>query len=113
MTTITKLEAVNRYPGSRQRFSVTTELRYNGRQIGVCFIAPDEAGRQVHSGPDVPGPWASTFGIASVISAHPIPPTPTVEVADGDRVEIEGVVFEVGPPRNRFDRYPTLTVVSP
>lgn len=93
----------------------------NGRipgRFGVGAVPSGQSARQVDRGPLVEGPWAYTFPLCTVIAADPDQGTfgdmrrlreagKVHEVQDGDRVTIDGVVYEVGPdPRNR--QYPIL-----
>lgn len=40
-------------------------------RYGICFIPRGDSGRQVYQGPMVPGPWAQTYGLSTVIAANP------------------------------------------
>lgn len=42
-----------------------------GHRYGICFIPSGDEGRQKFQGPMVPGPWAKTYGLSTVIAANP------------------------------------------
>lgn len=76
------------------------------KRFGIGGVPAGHVGRQVTQGPLVPGPWAFTFGLASVIAANPEHGTygeikrnlaagreHTVE--EGDRIVFDGVTYEV------------------
>ena len=87
---------------------------------GICFIPKGAEGRQVFQGPMVPGPWASTFGLATVIAAggrgtgYDVEQGKlagqVIEAEPGDRLVLDtDTVVEITLDRYR---YPVLTVVE-
>lgn len=41
-----------------------------GNRFGLIFVPADCAARKDHGGPEVPGPWASAYGLCAVIDNH-------------------------------------------
>jgi len=96
--------------------TLTTDhvLVVNGRyRLGIGSVPRGAEGRQVHEGPMVPGPWAYTYGLATVMAANPVHGTGAEmrrkaaenkvhHVATGDQVSIDGVTYEVKVFRRQF-----------
>ncbi len=57
-------------------------------RVGLCLTLEGEEARQDCGGEMIPGPWAATYGLCSVIAASRIARKPTVEIADGDVIAI-------------------------
>jgi len=77
------------------------------KRFGICLVPAGDEGRQVHQGPMVPGPWASTFGLCTAICSDTSQNTGAVSaralaagteaiVENGDRVVMENVTYEIG-----------------
>ena len=86
--------------------------------LAVSYVPPGEEGRKVHGGPMVPGPWAKTFGLCSVIhngsseskaNEAKNKAARTVEVSDGDEISIDGNRYSVKVFRRE---YIALSIVS-
>jgi hypothetical protein len=75
-------------------------------RFGIGGVPKGHEGRKEHGGEMVPGPWHFIYGLASVISAHPGQGTGdemararaedrVIEVADGDKLNIDGLKYTV------------------
>ena len=102
--------AITPYSVGRDKYEDYTTLRTPHGEYAVCFIPEGLSARKVHQGPLVPGPWAYSFGLPTVIVASPDgrTPGPTVEVADGDIINLYYYQFRVGVSR----RDVTLTMLD-
>jgi hypothetical protein len=86
---------------------------------GVGYVPTGSKGRQVHAGPEVPGPWGYTFGLATVVSiwggtgadkAREEAEGRLVNAVAGDRLILDDdLTVEVSVDRRR---YPHLTPVE-
>ena len=94
------------------------------KRFGICLVIEGHEGRQVCQGPMVPGPWASTFGLCTVICSDTCQNTGAVSaraieagteeiVEDGDLVRMDGTVYEIGLKRDHGNELRmSLTVVE-
>jgi len=91
---------------------IRTHSRYAGRviELGVGAIPAGESARQVFQGPLVEGPWAYTYPLGTMIAAEPIAPQPTIDVAIGDLIEVDGVTYRLTDD-SRWE-YPALEPVA-
>jgi hypothetical protein len=74
-------------------------------RYGIGAVARDQVGRQVHQGPEVPGPWAYAFALATVIdsegkgskfdSDQALAAGTEHDVTIGGRVQIDDVVYTI------------------
>ena len=76
----------------------------------VFSVLKGESARQVFQGPLVEGPWASTFGLCSMLVAHDNSAelaeeaSRTIEVQSGDIIKVEGTFYEVEVYRREYIR---------
>lgn len=94
-----------RNPGGPARaLDGSTLLIANGFRHRVGHIAEGCSGRKETGGPLVPGPWAYTFELCSVIDNHGGSAAETTEaraagtvldISDGDLISVEGHVYRV------------------
>jgi len=92
---------------------IRTRSRYAGRviELGVGAIPAGESGRKVFQGPLVEGPWAYTYPLGTMITAHPQPErAPVIDVAIGDLIEVDGVTYRLTDD-SRWE-YPALEPVA-
>jgi hypothetical protein len=101
---------VTTYSGSTQD---PTLLRLAGtfHQFNAGSVLKGKYGRQLTGGPLVPGPWAYTFGLCAVIHSgsdeskakeRADEDARTVEVKDGDLLEIDGYFYRVKVDRGEY-----------
>jgi hypothetical protein len=94
--------AEGQYDPEQREPAFSTEVRMDSgkgydRRWGVGIVPAGQTGRQTTGGPLVPGPWAYTFGKATVLSAEPMAEAPSVRVEWGDTIVLDGVPFEIQP----------------
>ncbi|MHC4789770.1 MAG: hypothetical protein ACYS8K_11320 [Planctomycetota bacterium] len=72
------------------------------KRFGVCAVPRGMSERRALGGPMVDGPWAHTFGLCiptdrgpAATTARDGSPWPEHDIADGDLLEIDGVVYRV------------------
>lgn len=53
-------------------------------RVAICLTLEGEEARQDCGGEMIPGPWAATYGLCSIIASSRIAHKPKIEVADGD-----------------------------
>ena len=91
------------------------------KRFGVGFVPEGDEGRKFMHGPMVPGPWAYAFGLCSVIDNHGgtgaerarnLKAKTEFDVAEGDKVEIDGVLFTVAIRRNGGEPYIDLAAAA-
>ena len=81
-------------------------LRINGSysRFGVGYVAEGDSGIQHDGGPQVPGPWAFAYELSHSLTNDPIEVKEarakdeadrSVYVATGDKVQVDGNVYEV------------------
>ena len=81
-------------------------LRINGSysRFGVGYVAEGDSGVQHDGGPQVPGPWAFAYELSTTLTNDPIEVKEaraideharTVFIATGDKVRVDGNVYEV------------------
>lgn len=92
---------VNYCTGHAPDVSLTTDtvISVAGRRFGIGAVPRGFSGRKVTDGPLVPGPWAYTYGLATVIDNYPerraAERARDIEVMDEDKLEIDGVWYKV------------------
>ena len=106
-TTTTEIKSAKAY--GRGEYDEHTILRIKGtyHRLAVSFVAPGEVARREYNGPMTVGPWAETFGVCAVLSGsrdtlRQSEALRTVEVSEGDVIEVEGIRFEVKIDRGQF-----------
>lgn len=88
----------------KNRFALALELPFRfGRagtyfkRFGVLAVPRGQEGRRVMDGPMVPGPWADTFGLCTVIDNFPekraAERATDIVVTDGRLIEIDRVTY--------------------
>lgn len=95
------------------RYSVRMYCRYTRamQPLGLIVIPEGSAGRQEDGGPEVPGPWGTTFALASVISSSPgRGPELIIFVEEGARFYLAGQVYKIIDDRPM--NYPRLVAVK-
>ena len=74
----------------------TLQIKGQSSRIGIGFVSEGKSGNKIVAGgatERVAGPWAYTYGLPAVLSAHPVPVeerTPTYIVEDGDEITVDG-----------------------
>ena len=99
---------VTRYENEEGKWASDHRLSLAGtyHRFGVGFVDKTTTCRRSHHGPELPGPYAYTYGLSSVISANPEMSTGAEikrnlaaglehEVKDGDLLRIGDDVFKV------------------
>jgi hypothetical protein len=70
---------------------LTMNTKHDGKvDLKVSYINAAGCGRHESNGPILPGPFAATFPLGVVISNPPQAKRETVEVQDGDILEMDG-----------------------
>lgn len=73
-------------------------------RLGVGFVAEGDEGRKEMHGPMVPGPWAYTYGLCSVISNTPTERNPEIVVQNGDHLIVDGFEYVIEVYRREYIR---------
>lgn len=91
------------YKDDKTKNSILRVLGYHNR-FGVGYVSEGESGVQHDGGPQVPGPWAFAYELSNMLTNDPIEVkvarqqdelSRTEYVAKGDKVRIDGNVYEV------------------
>jgi hypothetical protein len=81
-------------------------LKGTYHRFGIGAIPRGFSGRKESFGPEVPGPWAFAFGLATVIDNRPdlraAERAQDLEVSEGSLLMIDGVVYRVVVERREF-----------
>ena len=75
--------------GQRVRIDGGDAIAYS-----IFAVPRGAAMRRAHGGPDVPGPWADTSGLATVLDGRPAE-QPSLSLAPGDVLVIDGERYTV------------------
>ena len=91
----------------------TLQLKNTRHRFGIGCVQRGEEARREFQGPMVPGPWAYTYGLCTVIdnyggtgreSAEKLAEGTEHIVEDGNLLEIDDVVYEVNVYRREYIR---------
>jgi len=71
-------------------------LRHGDRDFGLGGVTAEGKCRRVYQGPELPGPYAYTFALGTMIAAHPIADDNVYhDVEAGDILHLEGTHYVV------------------
>lgn len=102
-----------RFVASQDGKSEVVLVTPSGHRNGITIVQRGESGRKVEQGPLVPGPWADTFGLCTVMAANPEHGTSAemarlrgqglvYDVRSGDLLCIDGVIYRVKVYRRQY-----------
>ena len=87
--------SLNRYGDGTTVKNANLKIEGTLTRVAISYVGTGFEGRQESGEPMVPGPWASTFGLGSMLTAGRVAREPEITVADGDVLSIDGVDFRV------------------
>lgn len=90
-----KLESGKAYDGSTKVQNSVLRIADTYHSLTIVYVPKGSEGRQECGGAMIPGPWASTFGNGSMLTAQRIARDPETEIENGDVLMIDGIDFRV------------------
>ena len=97
-----RLESGKDYSGSTKVQNSVLRIADTYHSLTIVYVPKGDEGRQECGGAMIPGPWASTFGNGSMITAQRIARDPETEIENGDVLMIDGIDFRVRVFRNQY-----------
>lgn len=97
-----KLESGKAYDGSTKIQNSVLRIEGTYHSVTIVYVPKGEEGRQECGGAMIPGPWASSFGNGSMLTAQRIARDPETDITDGDVLMIDGIDFRVRIIRNEW-----------
>lgn len=90
-----RLESGKRYDGRTEVMNSVLRIAGTYHSLTIVYVPKGENGRQECGGAMIDGPWASTFGNGSMLTANRIARDPETEIENGDVLMIDGIDFRV------------------
>lgn len=87
--------APNRYDDGRDVPNATLRIAGTYKRANISYVAKGFSARQETGERKVPGPWAATYGLGTMLTAARVAREPEIEVEDGDVLSIDGIDFRV------------------